>query len=232
MSGTGPTPAGQGPVTLNDGMAGGSGSMSSSTSAGVGAATVPDEPSGFFDGEMLSKLIAAASARRQSDRATAQDNMRRPAELLRVFREERPTARHTFSNPRGGLATWQQKRVAAYVQANISSNIRVIDLARVVRLSKSHFFRAFRESFGEPPMEYVVKRRVLLSQELMRNSRAPLCEIALACGMCDQPHFTRVFHRVVGVSPGLWRRQLSNGQGALTAPWRTGEPFMGSTVRR
>jgi AraC-like DNA-binding protein len=51
----------------------------------------------------------------------------------------------------------------------------------------------------------------------MRKSRTPLSQIALACGMCDQPHFTRIFHRVVGVSPGLWRRQLASGRGVPPA---------------
>lgn len=182
--------------------------MSSSTSASISAARASEHS---FAGETLSKLIAAASASLDSDRAAAKDYIRQAAEVLRVSREEQSTAPTVFSCVRGGLATWQKKRVVAYVEANIGSNIRAIDLAHVVRLSKSHFFRAFRRSFGEPPMAYVVKRRVVLGQELMQNSRATLSQIALACGMCDQPHFTRVFHRIVGVSPGLWRRQFASG---------------------
>jgi AraC family transcriptional regulator len=190
--------------------------MSSSDSAGVSDVTASDGSLHWFDGEVLSKLIAAASASLDSDRATAKEYIQRAAELLRVSREERHTAPTAFSRARGGLASWQQKRVVAYVEANIGSNIQAIDLARLVRLSKGHFFRAFRESFGEPPMSYVVKRRVVLGQSLMRNSRASLSQIALACGMCDQPHFTRVFHRIVGVSPGLWRRQFASDRGALS----------------
>jgi AraC-like DNA-binding protein len=116
-----------------------------------------------------------------------------------------------FSFAPGGLATWQKMRVAAYIDDNIGASICTMDLARLVRLSKSHFFRAFRESFGVPPMAYVAKRRVLRGQELMRNSQASLSQIALACGMCDQAYFTRVFHRTVGVSPGLWRRKFASG---------------------
>jgi AraC family transcriptional regulator len=153
--------------------------------------------------------MTSLAMRADSD-SFANEYARRAAKLARVLREERGGAT-TFSYVRRGLAGWQQRRVMEYVEANIDSNIRVVDLARIVRLSKSHFFRAFRESFGEPPMDYVVKRRVLRSQELMRSSEEPLCQIALACGMCDQPHFTRVFQRVVGVSPGLWRRQLAGG---------------------
>lgn len=191
--------------------------MSRSSSADLSATEVPQRPIHTFDVESLLELVAAASASLDSDRETAKGYMRRAAELLRGLREDRRAAPRACSSVRGGLAKWQQKRVAAYVEANIASNIRATDLARVARLSKGHFFRAFRESFGETPMAYVVKRRVVLGQELMRKSRSPLSQIALACGMCDQPHFTRIFHRVVGVSPGLWRRQLSGGRGALPA---------------
>lgn len=191
--------------------------MSSSTSAGLSATKVSAGPIHSFDVEGLLRLVAAASASLDSDRETAKGYIRRAAELLQGIRQDRCTAATASSGGRGGLAAWQQKRVVAYVEANIGSHIGVVDLARVVRLSKGHFFRAFRESFGEPPMAYVVKRRVVLGQELMRKSRAPLSQIALACGMCDQPHFTRIFHKLVGLSPGLWRRQFASGRGPLPA---------------
>jgi AraC family transcriptional regulator len=190
--------------------------MRRSTSAGVSITRVSEGACNSLDVVRLSKLIEAASASLDGDRETARDYMLRAAELLRSLREVRGTALAAFSCARSGLATWQRKRVVAYVEANIGTNIKATDLARVVRLSKGHFFRAFRESFGEPPMAYVVKRRVVLGQELMRKSRAPLSQIALACGMCDQPHFTRLFHRIVGVSPGLWRRQFAGARGIPT----------------
>jgi AraC family transcriptional regulator len=192
--------------------------MSSSASAGTSVDRVSGEPTDPFDEEMLSKLIAAACASLDSDHATAKEYIERAAELLQVSREERGAPPSAFSYVRGGLACWQQKRVVAYVEANIGSKIRAVDLAGVVRLSTTYFFRAFRASFREPPMAYVVKRRVLLGQELMRNSRASLSQIALACGMCDQAHFTRAFHRIVGMSPGLWRRQFAGGHGSSERP--------------
>jgi AraC-like DNA-binding protein len=41
----------------------------------------------------------------------------------------------------------------------------------------------------------------------MLRSRVPLSRIALESGFADQPHFTRVFRRIVGMNPSLWRRQ-------------------------
>ena len=82
------------------------------------------------------------------------------------------------------------------------------DVARVARLSLSHLFRVFHESFGEPPLAYVARQRILRAQTLMLSSRAPLSQIALGCGMYDQTHFTRLFRRIVGVNPSAWRRHV------------------------
>ena len=111
---------------------------------------------------------------------------------------------------RGGLAPWQAKRVAAYIEANISLSLRVPDLAGIVQLSLGHFFRAFRVSFGQPPLAYVKARRIRHAQVLMLNTREPLSQVALHCGMYDQAHFTRVFRKVVGISPSVWRRQFQS----------------------
>lgn len=111
--------------------------------------------------------------------------------------------------PRGGLALWQKQRLAEYVAANLGSCIRPPDLARVAGLSTGHFFRAFLESFGEPPLAYVRRQRMRRCQDLMLSSRASLSAIALDCGMCDQSHLTRVFCRIVGVNPGVWTRRFA-----------------------
>jgi AraC family transcriptional regulator len=111
---------------------------------------------------------------------------------------------------RGGLAPRQVRRVAEYIEEHIGSNIRVPELARIVGLSTGDFFRAFRESFGETPQAYIATKRVQRGKQLMLSTRASLCQIALDCGMSDQPHFTRVFRRIVGVNPGRWRRQFAD----------------------
>ena len=176
--------------------------------------------------EMVSKLLAAATATLDTDRDAAKACIQRAADLVRksCIREGKEV-RGSFA-ARGGLALWQKRRVAAYIAANLSSCIRAANLAHAAGLSTGHFFRAFRESFGEPPLAYVTKQRIRRCQELLLSSRASLSEIALDCGMCDQPHLTRVFRRFVGVNPGAWRRQLiqhaasedGRGQAAAAAP--------------
>jgi AraC family transcriptional regulator len=137
-------------------------------------------------------------------------NMRPTQELLRV-NLERNGYRGNESASRGCLTRWQARLAITHIESNIGLNIRVADLADIVRLSTSHFSRAFRASFGQPPFAYVKTRRVRYAQVIMLNTREPLSQVALDCGMCDQAHFTRVFREIVGISPSLWRRQFQSG---------------------
>lgn len=108
--------------------------------------------------------------------------------------------------PRGGLAPWQVRRAKEMMTASLDRDIGLADVARQCGLSLSHFSRAFRNSLGSPPHEWLTHRRVDAARSMMRASPMPLCEVALACGFADQSHFTRVFSRQTGSSPGAWRR--------------------------
>jgi AraC family transcriptional regulator len=106
----------------------------------------------------------------------------------------------------GGLAAWQAKRTLDYIEANLAAKVGLGEMADAVTLSKSHFSRAFKCSLGSSPMAFVVARRVERAKLMMTSSRERLTDIALACGFSDQSHLNRHFRRVVGTSPGLWRR--------------------------
>jgi AraC-like DNA-binding protein len=110
---------------------------------------------------------------------------------------------------RGGLAPWQVKRLTTYIGEHIGTRLRVGDLAELVRLSDSHFIRAFKVSFRETPGSYIRQQRMHRAQVLMLTTRHPLSRVALECGLCDQAHFSRTFRRIVGSSPRAWLRQIS-----------------------
>jgi AraC family transcriptional regulator len=153
-------------------------------------------------------LLATATAVLETDHDAAKTYIGRAAELLGLDLAKAASLAPARSRPRGGLAPWQAKRLRAYIADNLASNIPAIELAAIVQLSTSHFFRAFRQTFGRTPVAYIMRQRMLRAQELMLNSRRSIAEISLDCGMCDQPHFTRVFRRVVGLNPRAWRRQF------------------------
>jgi transcriptional regulator GlxA family with amidase domain len=76
----------------------------------------------------------------------------------------------------------------------------------LANLSRYHFSRAFRQSFEDTPHAYVMRRRIERAQGLMLTSVVPLGQIAVECGLADQAHFTKLFRRLVGESPSVWRR--------------------------
>ena len=69
-----------------------------------------------------------------------------------------------------------------------------------------HFCRVFRVSFGHSPHAYITRRRIERAQGLILTTGRTLGEIALDCGFADQAHFTKIFRRLCGESPGKWRR--------------------------
>jgi AraC family transcriptional regulator len=107
----------------------------------------------------------------------------------------------------GGLAPWQVQRVTKHIDAALKSTIRARDCAKIARLSTNHFSRSFKISFGETFCNYVARRRTERAQEMMIMTDQPLCQIALCCGFADQSHFSRVYRRRIGSSPGSWRHQ-------------------------
>jgi len=110
---------------------------------------------------------------------------------------------------RAGLPKWRAKRALAYIEANLGSKIEIGDIADFVALSKSHFSRAFKQSLGSTPLTYVAMRRVERAKLMMTSSAERLSDIALTCGFADQSHLNRYFRRLVGISPGLWRRRVA-----------------------
>jgi AraC family transcriptional regulator len=111
------------------------------------------------------------------------------------------------------LADWQLKRIERHIEEHLGERVPCAALASMVRLSTSHFGRAFRATTGRTPHAYVMARRMARAKILMRETAMPLSEIALECGMADQSHFSRVFSALEGISPGVWRR-VANGRRA------------------
>ena len=107
---------------------------------------------------------------------------------------------------KGGLAPWQMQRAYEFIAANLDGELSVSDLAVECSLSASHFSRAFRETVGMPPHRWLLRRRIEVALEQMRDSHKSLADIAVSTGFANQSHFSDVFKRQMGVSPATWRR--------------------------
>jgi AraC family transcriptional regulator len=159
---------------------------------------------------VAAELIEAACRARDGDGDGTRAHIARAVALLDAHPHAgtigQPVDRGPRQIPRGGFATWQSRRLAAYVDANLDCKIVIKDLAASLNLSVGHFCRAFKRTFGMPARIWIRRRRIELAQGLMLTTAASLSEIALSCGMSDQSHFTRSFRRIVGEAPSSWRQ--------------------------
>lgn len=111
---------------------------------------------------------------------------------------------------RGGLAPWQARRATEMIRESLDGNIHLSDMARECGLSVSHFTRAFRKSFGLSPYRWLLERRMDRAKALLVTSDLPIADIAVQAGFSDQAALTRAFGRIVGDSPGRWRRAVAS----------------------
>jgi AraC-like DNA-binding protein len=156
----------------------------------------------------LIDLLADAESALDANRLVARTSIHR---ALSILEAERSRHRAASARPagfsKGGLSAWQARRITGHIEANLGRAVLIEDLAAIAQLGVRHLSLAFRQSFGQPPHAYIVRRRIEAAQRMMLSTDDPLAQIALDCGLADQAHLSRWFRRLIGVSPAAWRRE-------------------------
>ena len=106
---------------------------------------------------------------------------------------------------KGGLAAYQRRQLVEYIEHRLAEPLNIGQLAAQCALSPYHFARMFRESFGVPPHQYLLARRLARARDLLRNSTLALGHVALACGFASASHFANRFKQSLGGTPGEFR---------------------------
>lgn len=107
---------------------------------------------------------------------------------------------------RGGLSSWQVRRVCDYIEDQLAEDISLADLAALVGLSPHHFCRAFATSLGAPPHRWRMGRRLVRARDLLETTMMSVTEIAADCGFASSQHFAAAFRKSLGVSPTAYRQ--------------------------
>jgi AraC family transcriptional regulator len=80
------------------------------------------------------------------------------------------------------------------------------DLARAAGVHRVHLVRTFRQHYGTSPGEYLRTLRLQWAAERLTRSDDSLGLIAHEAGFTDQSHFSRLFRRLTGITPGRYRQ--------------------------
>jgi len=126
--------------------------------------------------------------------------------------QSNPVAKQRPGAERGGLGVWQRRLIAQHLEEHLAETIPVGRLAQLVRLSRYHFCRAFRHSFGVSPHRYHRNRRLERGRALLANPALSVTEIALDIGFHETSSFTTAFRQLFGRTPTDYRRSLSPKQ--------------------
>ncbi len=111
---------------------------------------------------------------------------------------------------KGGMAPRKLQKAVSLIADNLEQeqSIPLAEVAAQVGMSRFHFSRAFKQSMGLSPINYIARQRIERAKKLLTQTDLPIADIALRAGFSGQSHFTTLFRRLVGVTPRLFRKGM------------------------
>ncbi|AZA77500.1 AraC family transcriptional regulator [Chryseobacterium sp. G0186] len=90
--------------------------------------------------------------------------------------------------------------VVDYIKRNLHQKLSIDSIAKLAYVSKSNFFKMFRDELGVSPNDFILQERINRAKELLAGQNS-IKETAFQTGFSDTNYFTRVFKQLVGVTP-------------------------------
>ncbi len=100
--------------------------------------------------------------------------------------------------------------VLNYIQEHLCEKINVATLSRKAYLSRTIFFKWFKEQFGTTPSEYINRERIKLAKQLLTNPEHNVHTVSTMTGFVDANYFIRVFRKLEGVTPKTYKDCIVN----------------------
>ncbi len=94
----------------------------------------------------------------------------------------------------------------------------VDDMAAAAGLSRAHFSREFRRTFGESPHSYLLTRRLERAASLLRTTDRSVADVCFSVGLQSVGSFTTSFTRTFGMSPTAYRAQFPSAAERALVP--------------
>jgi AraC family transcriptional regulator len=107
---------------------------------------------------------------------------------------------------RGGLSIKAWRDVRDYIRANVAEDLSVERLALIAGLSPSYFLRAFRETVGQPPHQYVLAIRLEVAEQLIISTDFPFSMVANLTGFSNHSHMTASMRQHKSITPNALRQ--------------------------
>ncbi|QDV22060.1 helix-turn-helix transcriptional regulator [Aureliella helgolandensis] len=113
----------------------------------------------------------------------------------------------SYEGSRRSFQTYTQiDKVVEHIRERHASRLTVTDLARIADLSPRQLHRKFLEFFGMNVQEFLSRTRIQAASDALLKTDAPIADIALRYGFCDQSAFTQQFKKHAGITPHKFRK--------------------------
>jgi signal transduction histidine kinase/AraC-like DNA-binding protein len=99
------------------------------------------------------------------------------------------------------------KRAVAYIHQNYARPLARWEIAEAIGVSENYLSRVFIQELGLAPWDYLNRFRVSQAKALFRRTQGSVKSVAAQVGFKDQKYFSRVFHKLTGLSPNEYREQ-------------------------
>jgi len=126
-------------------------------------------------------------------------------EELFLFLLEQLLEEHTGEYDAQGRQSEQVRAIAEYLAGHYDKPVTLEELGALTGLSKYTLLRRFTREKGISPYSYLCTLRIDQAKRLLHQGEPPM-EVALSCGFSDQSHFSNVFKKLIGITPGQYRR--------------------------
>ena len=108
------------------------------------------------------------------------------------------------------------EKVRRYIEEHYAEEISLAELAELVKANEYYLAHAFKKITGYSPQQYILRRRIGKAQCLLIYTSLPLTEISARVGYEDSNYFSRVFKKIIGMPPRLYRQKWKeNSSGSM-----------------
>lgn len=96
-----------------------------------------------------------------------------------------------------------------YIKEHLTEKISIDKLVDKACMSKSHFFKVFKNTLGISPVDYITSERIKLSKKLIKNTNYQISEIAYKTGFNNPSYFNKQFKKHEHITPSQFKEILT-----------------------
>lgn len=129
-------------------------------------------------------------------------------QLLKVFASHIGMAAENLTATQGDAEMPVIQKAIAYIAERQQEDVHIEEVAKTLNLSVFYFCKLFKKATGKTFTQYLAEVRVAKAKNLLLNPHIRISEAAFESGFQSITHFNRVFRKLEGCSPSVFRENL------------------------